>query len=296
MVPSLETRGLKSITVQIVQGLRGYQLRTGYALRVKRKPKRRGIGWRGMVHKSYSQSNCPAEFRRAKIEGAYFARWGLPKDASHGKMACTYSLLPQEERFPMEQLSQLPPGLRLLTFGHIFLRIGATAFGGLGATLALVERELVTKHQWLTAADVTEALTYTKLLPGSTGPQVVAYLGYKLGGWSGSAVATAAFVFPSALMMLVLAAAYVSVTAVPAMRPAINGLTAAVVGLLLATTYRLGKANIADRITLGIALASVVAGAVLGVSAALIVVVAGVLGLCLYSIPFHKQTAQEDTP
>jgi chromate transporter len=196
----------------------------------------------------------------------------------------------------MELLSQRPPGLPLLTFGHIFLRIGATAFGGLGAALALVERELVTKRQWLTAADVTEALTYTKLLPGSTVVQVVAYLGYKLGGWSGSAVATAAFVFPSALMMLVLAAAYVSVTAVPAMRPAINGLTAAVVGLLLATTYRLGKANIADRITLGIALASVVAGAVLGVSAALIVVVAGVLGVCLYAIPFRKHTAQEDTP
>jgi chromate transporter len=196
----------------------------------------------------------------------------------------------------MEQLSQLPPGLRLLTFGHIFLRIGATAFGGLGATLALVERELVTKHQWLTAADVTEALTYTKLLPGSTGPQVVAYLGYKLGGWSGSAVATAAFVFPSALMMLVLAAAYVSVTTVPAMRPAINGLTAAVVGLLLATTYRLGKANIPDRITLGLALASIIAGAVLGISAALIVVAAGLVGVCLYAIPFRKQTAQEDTP
>ena len=57
------------------------------------------------------------------------------------------------------------------------------------------------------AADVTAALTYTKLLPGSTGPQVVAYLGYTLGGWLGSAVATAAFLFPAALMMLVLAAA-----------------------------------------------------------------------------------------
>jgi len=186
--------------------------------------------------------------------------------------------------------------LPLLTLGHSFLRIGATAFGGLGAALALVERELVTKRQWLSAADVTEALTYTKLLPGSTVVQVVAYLGYKLGGWSGSAVATAAFVVPSALMMLVLAVAYVAVTTLPAMRQAMDGLTAAVVGLLLATTYRLGKANIADRITLGIALASVVAGAVLGVSAALIVIAAGLLGVCLYALPLRKQAVQEDTP
>jgi chromate transporter len=196
----------------------------------------------------------------------------------------------------MEQAGQLPLGLPLLTLGHLFLRIGATAFGGLGAALALIERELVTKRQWLSAADVTEALTYTKLLPGSTVVQVVAYLGYKLGGWSGSAVATAAFVVPSALMMLVLAVAYVAVTTLPAMRQAVDGLTAAVVGLLLATTYRLGKANIADPITLGIALASVVVGIVLGVSAAVIVVAAGLLGCCLYALPRRKQAAQEDTP
>ena len=185
----------------------------------------------------------------------------------------------------------------LRTLGWVFLRIGAVAFGGLGAALALIERELVTKRQWLTAADVTDALTYTKLLPGSTASQVVAYLGYKLGGWSGSAVATAAFLFPAALMMLALAAAYVSVTAVPAMRPAINGLTAAIVGLLLATTYRLGKANIPDRITLGIALASIVAGAVLGISAAVIVVAAGLLGVGLYALPLrsrrHRRTRHD---
>jgi len=69
-----------------------------------------------------------------------------------------------------------------------------------------------------------------------------------------------------------------------------------IVGLLLATTYRLGKANIADRTTLGIALISVVAGAVLGVSAALIVVAAGLLGICLFSIPLRRQASQEDTP
>jgi chromate transporter len=170
------------------------------------------------------------------------------------------------------------------------------AFGGLGAALALVERELVTKRQWLTTADVTEALTYTKLLPGSTVVQVVSYLGYKLGGWSGSAVATSAFVFPSAVMMLMLAAVYVTATTVPAMRPAINGLTAAVVGILLATTYRLGKANIPDRITMGIALASIVAGAVLGISAAVIVMTAGLLGVGLYALPLRQQTSQGDTP
>jgi chromate transporter len=179
----------------------------------------------------------------------------------------------------MEQQSHSDIHFSMLTLGQIFLRIGAVAFGGIGAALALIDRELVTKRQWLTADDVTEALTYTKLLPGSTVVQVVSYLGYKLGGWSGSAIATAAFVLPSALLMLVLAAAYVAATALPALYPAVNGLTGVVVGILVATTYRLSKANIKEYFTLGIAIAAVIAGAVFDIHAALITIIGGLLGV-----------------
>jgi hypothetical protein len=51
-----ETRGRKSIIVQTVQGLREYQLRTEYALRLKRKLKRLDIGWREIARKSFVQS------------------------------------------------------------------------------------------------------------------------------------------------------------------------------------------------------------------------------------------------
>jgi chromate transport protein ChrA len=96
-------------------------------------------------------------------------------------------------------------------------------------------------------------------------------------------------------MMLMLAAAYASVTAVPAIRPVLTGLTAAIVGVLLATTYRMGKANIPDRLTLGLALASIIAGALLGVSAAVIVVLAGLVGVGLYVLPLRQQAAEEET-
>jgi chromate transport protein ChrA len=42
----------------------------------------------------------------------------------------------------MEQPSQSSIG-STLTLGQIFLRIGAVAFGGIGAALALIDRELV---------------------------------------------------------------------------------------------------------------------------------------------------------
>jgi len=189
---------------------------------------------------------------------------------------------------PTESVHRVPA----LTLGWIFLRIGAIAYGGLGTTLSLIERELVTKRGMLTPAEVTEALTYTKLLPGSTGPQAIAYLGYKLGGWAGSAIAMAAFIFPSALLMVLLAAAYVATTALPAIGPAVNGLTAGVVGILLATAYRLGKPNIKEPLTWGIALVAFAVGAFLGISAALIVVAAGLLGMLLLSPSSAAQDQQ----
>jgi hypothetical protein len=66
-----------------------------------------------------------------------------------------------------------PSSLRL---GSTFLKIGAVAFGGLGATLALIESELVQRQRVVSREELTEALTYTKFLPGSTVVQVVAYL------------------------------------------------------------------------------------------------------------------------
>jgi chromate transport protein ChrA len=92
--------------------------------------------------------------------------------------------------------------------------------------------------------------------------------------------------------MVLLAAAYVATTALPAMGPTVNGLTAGVVGILLATTYRLGKPNVTEPLTWGIALVAFAIGAVLGISAALIVVAAGLLGMILLSPPSAAQDQQ----
>jgi chromate transport protein ChrA len=74
------------------------------------------------------------------------------------------------------------------------------------------------------------------------------------------------------------------------MGPSVNGLTAGVVGILLATTYRLGKPNVKEPLTWGIALVAFAIGAFLGISAALIVVAAGLLGVIMLSPPSVAQT------
>lgn len=193
-----------------------------------------------------------------------------------------------------DKLAQPATALPLIRLGWVFLKIGTKAFGGLGAALALIERELVDRRGVLTKEQVTEALTYTKLLPGSTVVQVVSYLGFKLGGWPGSALATIAFVLPSAAAMTLLAVLYVSVSDLPGIAPTIKGLAAAVVGILLATTIRLGQANIKNLLTLALAGAAFVSAVVFGINAAVIVVVAGLVGLLALSSPTSPDKPKGD--
>jgi chromate transporter len=85
------------------------------------------------------------------------------------------------------------------------LRLGTTAFGGLGPAVALLERELVQRRRALTSEDIAEALAFSRLLPGSSLVQVVSFLGYRLAGWSGATLATIGYLLPAVTAMLVLA-------------------------------------------------------------------------------------------
>lgn len=175
------------------------------------------------------------------------------------------------------------PSIALLPLIGVFLKIGATAFGDTGPVLAMIEHELLDKRHVLTHDDLTAALTYTKPLPGSTVVQIVAYLAYVIGGWGVSALCTAAFILPAAIAMVVFAAGYVAVATLPGLRPVVTGITAATVGLLLASTYRLGKRNISGPLTVSIALTTFVAGAVFNINAALLVFAGGLIGIPLFS-------------
>jgi chromate transporter len=167
------------------------------------------------------------------------------------------------------------PGLPSL--GWAFLRIGAFAFGGLGATLALLQRELVGRRGWLRSSDVTEALAYTKPLPGSTVVQVVTFLGWRMGGWPRAIVATIAFLLPALVLMTVAAAAVLTLPDAPWVRGALTGLQVAVVGVLAAALWHLARSEAGSGLLLIVLLAAFAAG--LFVNAALVVAAAGAIGV-----------------
>ena len=159
------------------------------------------------------------------------------------------------------------------------LRLGAFAFGGLGATLALLQRGLVDRRGWLQQHDISEALAITQALPGSTGIQVVAYLGWRLRGWPGALVAAAAFIAPATALMIVVAAASLALPDQPWVKGALTGIQVAVVGLIVAAMWRLARNQVKTAMLTAVLLASCVLG--FFVHAVLTVVGAGLIGAVL---------------
>lgn len=167
----------------------------------------------------------------------------------------------------------------LLAIGWALLRVGAAAFGGLGATLTLLNRDLVQRRGWLQPTDVSDALAYTKPLPGSTVVQVVSFLGWRLAGWPGAIIATIMFLLPAFAIMTIAAAAVLALPDAPAVRNALAGLQIAVVGLLAAALWRLARSEAASVVLAAVLIAAFIVG--LFVNAALIVALAGVIGVVI---------------
>ena len=171
------------------------------------------------------------------------------------------------------------PQPTLWEVGSVLLRLGVVAYGGLGAALVLLTRELVEKRRWLREQDVTDALAFTKPLPGSTVVQMVAFLGWRLCGWAGGVVAASAFVAPAAVLMTAAAAGLAAVPDAPWLQGALTGIQVAVVGLLTSALWRLARSEAAGRALTAVLLVAGAAGFVM--NAALVVVAAGVLGVVL---------------
>jgi chromate transporter len=172
----------------------------------------------------------------------------------------------------------------------LFLKLGATAFGGLGAALAVLEKELVTRRGLLQADDLIDALAATKLLPGSSLAQVVSFLGFRLGGWGGSALALLAFLLPSTLAMLLLAVLREATWFLPVVGRVSHGLGAAVVGLLLASVIRFARSGLRNpAVWLGAA-AAFGLGTASHIGALVIVLGAGALGAL--GAGFHGRRAE----
>ena len=120
-----------------------------------------------------------------------------------------------------------------------FLVLGTTGFGGPIALVGFMQRDLVEERGWFTPAEYREGLALAQLAPGPLAAQLAMYLGWARGGAAGAAVVGLAFVLPSFLMVLVLAAAYLRFGGLPWMQGAFYGIGAAVIAIIARSAVKL---------------------------------------------------------
>src|SRR5258705_2686008 len=100
---------------------------------------------------------------------------------------------------------------RTATLGGLFLsflKVGLVGFGGGLAVIAQIRILTVRIRGWLTEQEFAEGFALAQSLPGTNAGNLVAYIGLKLRGWRGAAVAITGFILPSMLMMIGLAIIY----------------------------------------------------------------------------------------
>jgi chromate transporter len=126
-----------------------------------------------------------------------------------------------------------------------FLRLGATGFGGPIALVGSMQRDLVEERRWFTSEEYREGLALAQLAPGPLAAQLAMYLGWARGGAGGAALVGLAFVLPSFVIVLALAAGYMRFGGLPWMQGAFYGIGAAVIAIIARSAVKL------TRLTLG---------------------------------------------
>jgi len=164
-----------------------------------------------------------------------------------------------------------------------FFKLGATGFGGGLAVIAHIRRVVVYERQWMSEEEFLDAVSLAQSLPGANTANAITYIGLKLCGIRGAIASVASFVLPSFLAMIGLAIAYGHLKDIPDAKNVFQGFNAAVVGLIAATTVRLGQSAMRQqwRLELG-----VVAGFMLiftQTTVAEVVLLAGIIGILIHS-------------
>lgn len=113
-----------------------------------------------------------------------------------------------------------------------FATVGVFCVGGGYASMPLIQVEVIEKYKWLSMNEFVDIFTLSQMTPGPIGINAATFVGSKVAGIPGSIAATAGFVFPSVVIVLLLAYLYYKYGNVGSIRGILNGLRPAVVALI----------------------------------------------------------------
>jgi chromate transporter len=182
-------------------------------------------------------------------------------------------------------LATVPPAAGIT--GKLFLfffRTGLLVFGSGLVIVPFLKAYVVDQYRWLGNREFLDAVAIGMISPG---PVVISatFVGYLLDGLRGAAAATVGIFTPAILFTIVATPILLRHAANPRLKGFIRGITVAVVGVLVGTTYLVGKTAIGDPLTIAVAAASLVAlFAWKRLPEPVVVLVGALIGLIAYPI------------
>ena len=127
---------------------------------------------------------------------------------------------------------------------RFFLWLGAAGFGGPIALVGYMEREFVGRRQWVSRQELKDGLAFAQLAPGPLAAQLAIYLGWLCAGIRGATLVGVAFVAPSFLMVLALAALYLRFGGMTWLQGAFYGIGAAVIAIIARSAVKLVRTTL----------------------------------------------------
>ncbi|MBQ4255989.1 MAG: chromate transporter [Bacilli bacterium] len=190
-----------------------------------------------------------------------------------------------------------------LTLFLVFLKIGAVSFGGGFGMISLIREETLA-HNWLSEDELLDFIAISESTPGPIAVNIATFIGSSQAGIGGAILATIGVVLPAFLLMLLVAIVAAKVLKLPAVQAALEGVKPAVTGLILATGAALALRGLFAIETYqsefhfdwrALVIAVVLLTCTLlyklfrkkGLPPIAIILLGGVLGLLLYSLPIN---------
>ncbi len=162
-----------------------------------------------------------------------------------------------------------------------FARIGGLTFGGGYAMLPMLQKEVVEKHQWATEEELMDYYAIGQCTPGVIAVNTATFVGQRTKGTLGGIVATLGVVFPSMVIITVIAAFLSNFAELAVVKNAFAGIRVCVCVLIFNAVTKLWKKSVTDRPALVICLAVLAGSVFLDLSPVIFVVLAGVAGVLI---------------
>ena len=162
-----------------------------------------------------------------------------------------------------------------------FARVGVMTFGGGYAMIPILEREIVDKHGWATEEELMDYYAVGQCTPGVIAVNTATFIGYKLLGAPGGIVATLGVIFPSVVIITLIAGILTSFADVPAVKSAFAGIRVCVCVLIFNAVVKLWKKAVVDKATLVMFLAVFLLSVFFKISPVWFVVLCAAAGIVL---------------